>query len=86
MVISLLWIVAGLFYPALFILYVVVLGPLAFYRKFINRKTRTVGLRPYVLGRDCSTCRAWGQIGGHTCPGICGGRKIRWRSMIRTIT
>jgi hypothetical protein len=76
-VIVLLWIFAGLFQPALFILLVVVLGPIAFYRKFINKKTRTVGSRLYVPGRDCPTCGGWGQIDGHTCPGICGGRKTR---------
>ena len=79
-VILLLWIVAGLFYPILFILFIlfiVVLGPIAFYRKFINKKTRTVGSRPYVLGRDCPTCGGWGQTDGHACPGICGGRKTR---------
>jgi hypothetical protein len=76
-VIALLWIVAGLFYPALFILLIVVLGPIAFYRKFINKETRTVGSRPYVPGRDCPTCGGWGQIDGHACTGICGGRKTR---------
>ncbi len=45
-VIMLLWIVAGIFYPALFILLIVVLGPIAFYRKFINKRTRTVGSGP----------------------------------------
>jgi len=75
--IFLLWIVAGLFYPALFILLIVVLGPIAFYRKFINKETRTVGSRSYVPGRDCPTCGGWGQIDGHACPGICGGRKTR---------
>jgi hypothetical protein len=75
--IFLLWIVAGLFYPALFILLIVVLGPIAFYRKFINKETRTVGSRSYVPGRDCPTCGGWGQIDGHACRGICGGRKTR---------
>jgi hypothetical protein len=72
-----LWIVAGIFQPTLFIPLFAVLGPIAFYRKFINKKTRTVGSRPYVPGRDCPACGGWGQIGGHACPGICGGRKTR---------
>ena len=41
-VVYLLLVVVGLFHPAVFILLVVVLGPIAFYRKFINKKTRTV--------------------------------------------
>ncbi len=73
----LLLVVVGLFHPVVFILLIVVLGPIAFYRKFIKKKTRTVGSRPYVPGRDCPTCGGWGQIGGHACPGICGGRKTR---------
>ena len=76
-VVYLLLVVVGLFHPVVFILLVVVLGPIAFYRKFINKKTRTVGSRPYVPGRDCPTCGGWGQIDGHACPGICGGRKTR---------
>ena len=76
-VVYLLLVVVGLFRPVVFILLVVALGPIAFYRKFINKKTRTVGSRPYVPGRDCPTCGGWGQIDGHTCPGICGGRKTR---------
>jgi hypothetical protein len=61
----------------LFLIFIVICGPIAFYRKFINKKTRTVGSRPYVPGRDCPTCGGWGQINGETCPGICGGRKTR---------
>lgn len=76
-VIYLLLVVVGFIHPVVFILLVVVLGPIAFYRKFINKKTRTVGSRPYVPGRDCPTCGGWGQIDGHTCTGICGGRKTR---------
>ncbi len=76
-VVYLLLVVAGFFHTAVFILLVVVLGPIAFCRKFINKKTRTVGSRPYVPGRDCPTCGGWGQIEGHACPGICGGRKTR---------
>lgn len=76
-VIYLLLVVVGFIHPVVFILLVVVLGPIAFYRKFINKKTRTVGSRPYVPGRDCPTCGGWRQIDGHTCTGICGGRKTR---------
>jgi hypothetical protein len=60
-----------------FLLFVLICGPIAFYRKFINKKTRTVGSRPYVAGRDCPTCGGWGQIDGHICPGICAGRQTR---------
>ena len=61
-----------------FLLLVAVLGPLAFYRKFINKNTRTVGSRPYVPGRDCPDCGGWGSLSdGSTCYGICGGRKTR---------
>lgn len=63
--------------PQLFLLFIVICGPIAFYRTFINKKTRTVGSRPYVPGRDCPTCGGWGQINGETCPGSCGGRKTR---------
>jgi hypothetical protein len=61
-----------------FLLLVVVLGPLAFYRTFINKNTRTVGRRPYVPGRDCPDCGGWGRLSdGSTCHGICGGRQTR---------
>jgi len=59
-----------------FLLLVVVLGPVAFYRKFINKNTRTVGQRPFVNGRDCGTCAGWGHLpDGTICP--CGGRRTR---------
>jgi hypothetical protein len=48
--ILLLWVVAGIFQPTLFILLFVVLGPIAFYRKFINKETRTVGHVPMFPG------------------------------------
>jgi hypothetical protein len=60
-----------------FLLLIVVLGPVAFYNKFINKKTRTVGQRPYVPGRDCYHCGGWGTLAnGSFCP-HCGGRKTR---------
>jgi hypothetical protein len=62
---------------AILAVFFVIAIPVAFYRKFISRRTRTVGSRPYVAGRDCPTCDGWGQVNGHTCPGICAGRKTR---------
>jgi hypothetical protein len=59
-----------------FLLLVVVLGPLAFYRTFINKNTRTVNSRPFVPGRDCRVCGGWGIVGGNPCDS-CGGRKTR---------
>jgi hypothetical protein len=59
-----------------FLLLVVVLGPIAFYRSFINKKTRTVGSRAFVPGRDCRACGGWGNVSGEPCP-HCGGRKTR---------
>jgi hypothetical protein len=60
-----------------FLLLVVVLGPVAFYNKFINKKTRTVGQRPYVPGRDCQHCGGWGTMANGTACHVCGGRKTR---------
>jgi hypothetical protein len=61
-----------------FLLMIVVLGPVAFYRKFINKNTRTVGSRPYVPGRDCPDCGGWGRLSdGSLCHGFCGGRQTR---------
>ena len=60
-----------------FLLLVVVLGPVAFYNKFINAKTRTVGQHPYVPGRDCHHCGGWGTLANGTMCHICGGRKTR---------
>jgi hypothetical protein len=63
---------------SLTVLMIVVLGPIAFYRKFINKKTRTVGNRPYVPGQDCPDCAGWGTRTGESgpCPS-CGGRRTR---------
>jgi hypothetical protein len=60
----------------LLIITIIIAAPIAFYRTFISKKTRTVGSRPYVPGRDCHTCGGWGTVNGSTCP-ICGGRKTR---------
>jgi fatty-acid desaturase len=60
-----------------FLLVIVVLGPIAFYRTFISKTTRTVGQRPFVPGRDCRACGGWGNLaGGSTCHN-CGGRQTR---------
>ncbi|MBP2349547.1 hypothetical protein JOF29_000630 [Kribbella aluminosa] len=60
------------------IIFIIVASPIAFYRKFISKKTRTVGSRPYVRGRDCPTCGGWGVLpDGSTCTDICGGRRTR---------
>jgi len=61
---------------AVLILWIIVAAPIAFYRKFINKKTRTVGSRPFISGRDCRTCGGWGYLGSARC-GDCGGRKTR---------
>jgi uncharacterized membrane protein len=60
-----------------FLLLIVVLGPLAFYRTYINKKTRTVGSRPFVSGRDCRACGGWGTLAGGSACGVCDGRKTR---------
>jgi hypothetical protein len=72
-VVYLLLVVVGLFQPVVFILLVVVLGPIAFYHKFINKKTRTVGSRPYVPGRDCPHLWRAGTDGRSRLP-----RNLRW--------
>ena len=56
------------------LLLVVVLGPIAFYNRFFNPKTRQ---RNYDPDRDCFTCGGWGRLAnGHAC-GTCGGRRTR---------
>lgn len=69
--------IASLYQPLVFVGFIVIVGPFAFYRKFINKRTRTVGTRPYIAGRDCPTCGGWGQVNGQSCTGTCGGRKTR---------
>lgn len=54
----------------------IVAAPFAFFRKFISRKTRTVGSRPFVSGRDCRACGGWGTVNGKPCT-TCGGRRTR---------
>jgi hypothetical protein len=58
------------------IIFIIVAAPFAFYRTFISKKTRTVGSRPFVSGRDCRVCGGWGMVNGKPCP-TCGGRRTR---------
>jgi hypothetical protein len=58
------------------VLFIIVAAPIAFFRKFISRKTRTVGSRPFVSGRDCRDCGGWGAVNGKPCT-TCGGRRTR---------
>jgi hypothetical protein len=58
------------------IIFIIVAAPFAFYRKFISKKTRTVGSRPFVSGRDCRACGGWGMVNGKPCT-TCGGRRTR---------
>jgi hypothetical protein len=61
----------------LMIIFIILAGPIVLYRKFISKKTRTVGSRPYVPERDCRACGGWGSLAdGSTCT-ICGGRRTR---------
>lgn len=60
-----------------FLLLIVVLGPVAFYRTFINKKSRTVGQRPFVPGRDCRACGGWGKLANGDWCHACSGRPTR---------
>ena len=55
------------------IFFIIVAAPFAVYRTFISKKTRTVGSRPFVSGRDCG---GWGMVNGKACT-TCGGRRTR---------
>jgi hypothetical protein len=66
----------GIDMETVLVVIIVILGPIAFYKKFISRKTRTVGSRPFVSGRDCGVCGGWGIINGKPCT-TCGGRRTR---------
>jgi hypothetical protein len=61
---------------AILVVFIIVAAPIAFFRKFISRKTRTVGSRPFVSGRDCRDCAGWGTVNGKPCT-TCGGRRTR---------
>jgi hypothetical protein len=53
---------------AILVVFIIVAAPIAFFRKFISRKTRTVGSRPFVSGRDCRTARDGGRSTGSLAP------------------
>ena len=61
---------------AVMILFGIVAAPIALFKKFIRKRTRTVGSRPFVPGRDCRTCGGWGVVDGGLCS-VCGGRRTR---------
>lgn len=44
---------------AILVVFIIVGAPIAFLRTFISKKTRTVGSRPFVSGRDCRDCAGW---------------------------
>jgi hypothetical protein len=58
------------------VVFIIVAGPIALFKKFIWKKTRTVGSRPFVSGRDCRACGGWGTVNGKPCT-TCGGRRTR---------
>jgi hypothetical protein len=58
------------------VVFIIVGGPIALFKKFIWKRTRTVGRRPFVSGRDCRDCGGWGLIDGKPCTS-CGGRRTR---------
>jgi hypothetical protein len=61
---------------AILVVFIIVAAPIALFKKFISRKTRTVGSRRFVSGRDCQVCGGWGTVNGNACT-TCGGRRTR---------
>jgi hypothetical protein len=53
---------------AIILVVIVVLAPIAFYRKFISRKTR---------GPVCPACHGFGQFSGGRPCNVCGGGQVQ---------
>jgi hypothetical protein len=61
---------------AILVVAIIVCAPIALFKTFIWKRTRTVGSRPFVSGRDCRDCGGWGTVNGKPCT-TCGGRRTR---------